>query len=181
MKKMIALILAILMIATLSGCGGSTEEAAKQSDPQELAISPDPETPSPAPSAKLETAEDYANALKDAGLPIGKIEVWTAETDPNAKLGRPNEYTSKIDFEDTTLEKSDTEYLTGGTIEVFATKDNCQSRYEYLEQFTDPSLGVIGLNQYMYKGDTVILRVSYDVVPDEAAKYETAFNALIGG
>ena len=73
--------------------------SSKAKDPYESALSPEPETPSPVLSAKLETAEDYANALKDAGLPIWKIEVWTAETDPNEKLGRPNEYTSKIDFE----------------------------------------------------------------------------------
>lgn len=172
MKKTTSIVFAILLVASLVGCGISSEPSAS--------VPPVSSTePSPTPSPKLETAEDYANALKDAGLPIGEIEVWTAETDPNKQLGRPNQYTSKIDFADTTLEQSDPEYFTGGTIETFATKDDCQSRYEYLSQFTDPSLGALGLNQYMYKGDKVILRVSYDVVPDEAAKYETTFNDLI--
>lgn len=126
----------------------------------------------------LESAEDYINALKETGLPIGRITVWDEKTDLNGLLGRPNQYIAKADFEDTRLEQFSTN-LNGGTVEVFANEQDCEARYSYLEAMSDPSLGVIGVNEYMYKGERVILRVSFDFTPSEAKEYEDAFNSLI--
>ena len=120
----------------------------------------------------LETAEDYLVALQEAGCPIGEITVFNAETDPNGNLGRPNQYTAKADFTDTTAETA------ACTIEVFATAEDCESRYEYLQQFADPEMGAFGLNQYMYKSELAILRIGYDVTPDNAKIYEEAFTEL---
>lgn len=117
--------------------------------------------------------------MKEAGLPIGEILVFDEKTDPNGNLGRPEQYTSKVDFSDTTLEQLDLKNPAGGTIEVFANEKDCTARHKYLEGFADPSMGAFGLNQYMYKGDSVILRVSYDVTPTEAKEYETAFTNLL--
>lgn len=60
------------------------------------------------------TAEEITNKLKEKGLNIGKIVVYTEETDLNNLLGRPNQYTSKTIFEDTRLEQLniDNEFLT---------------------------------------------------------------------
>ena len=133
----------------------------------------------------IETAEECINALKDAGLPIGQIIVYDETTDPNGILGRPGRYTSKADFEDTTVEQYDDaiieqigETVIGGTVEMFETAEDCQDRYDYLMQFDDPSLGPMGLDAYMYKSDLAILRVDYDVLPDDAKKYEETFYTL---
>jgi len=137
-----------MLLCALCACGGGAEQK------------------------KLETAEDYLSALQEAGCPIGQITVFDAETDPNGNLGRPNQYTAKADFIDTTAETAMC------TIEIFASKEDCDSRYEYLKQFDDPEMGAFGLNQYMYKSELAILRVGYDVTPDNAKIYEDAFAEL---
>lgn len=181
-KSFLFVLIGVLLVFSLAACGepASNDEVSQNGDVQQSqSVNPEEAEPQE-PEVKLETAEDYANALKDAGCPIGEIVVYTEETDPNEVLGRPNQYTSKVDFSDTTLEQPTEGDMAGGTIEVFATAEDCTSRYEYLKGFDDPELGAFGLNQYMYKGDTVILRVSYDVTPTNAETYEKAFNELIG-
>ena len=51
------------------------------------------------------TAEEITNKLKEKGLNIGKIVVYTEETDTNNLLGRPNSYISKTVFADTRLKQ----------------------------------------------------------------------------
>lgn len=121
------------------------------------------------------TAEQYLNLLKNSGCPIDQILVYDESTDPNGNLGRPNHYISKADFSDKNLNQEDPNSLNGGTIEVFSSEDDCNSRYEYLNKFTDPKLGPIGLKQYMYKSKYSILRISYDITPTQAKVYEDAF------
>ena len=133
------------------------------------------------------TAEEILLALKEKNTNLTEILVWTEENDPNGSLGRPNEYISKADFsdarvEETALSESEKlEYgLNGGSIEVFASEADCDARYTYLKEFLDPSYGVFGLNQYMYKYDKAIFRVSYDITPSEATVYKDQMDAIIG-
>ncbi len=183
MRKLFALLVACILLSTLAACSGGT--AGKQADggpppakeQQKEAV---PQQPT------YETAEDYLTALKEDGCPIGEIHVWTEETDPNGKLGRPNQYTFKADFTDTTMDNTNMltpvdEYgLPGGTIEVFKNKEDCTARYDYLKKMSDPSMGAFGVNQYMYKSDYALLRVSYDVTPSNATVYESAFVKITG-
>lgn len=46
------------------------------------------------------TAEEIIKSLKAAKLPIEKEIVFTAESDPNKLLGRPNQYIGKASWND---------------------------------------------------------------------------------
>lgn len=127
-----------------------------------------------APDPKEYTPSDIINALSAADCSVGEITVYDEDTDPNGNLGRPNQYTGKADF---AIPGIDT--MNPATVESFATKDDCQARYDYLNQFTSADLGAFGLNQYMYKSDYAILRIPFEVNPTDAAAYESAFHAFV--
>ena len=73
-------------------------------------------------------AEAVVERLQAAGLTIGKVIVYTEETDPNDLLGRPGQYTSKAAFTDTRVDESDLvatpkwDVARGGSVEVFETE-----------------------------------------------------------
>ena len=113
--------------------------------------------------------------------------MWDESTDINELLGRPGQYIGKADFSDarvaeywTTEEERVQNGLNGGTIEVFKSKKDCSKRNKYLSAFLGADLGVMGLNQYVYKYDKVIFRVSYDVVPSEAEIYKQQMDEILG-
>src|SRR5215217_8300277 len=59
---------------------------------------------SPIPSfGGSQSADEVLQGLKDNDMPIGESVAYTAKNDPNDLLGRPNQYTSKVMFEDTRL------------------------------------------------------------------------------
>lgn len=153
MKKRIALLLS--MVCLLSGCGGI------QKTDVEI------------------TSESIVTALSSVET-FGQSIIYTEETDPNGSLGKPNNYIGKADFSDTRCEQFSEEDLVGGTFEYFSTKSDCDDRYEYLMKFTDPSMGAFGLNQYVYKYSTVILRVGYDLTSAQAEEYRDALTSYLG-
>lgn len=138
-------------------------------------------------SAKKDlTAEEIANLMKEKVENIGTVVVYDETNDLNNLLGRPNQYTSKVTFEDTRLEQSnkDNEFLTeeerkeptGGTIEVFANKSDMQKRKDYVEQIST-SASIFA--QYIYSKGNAILRLEHDLTPEQAKVYETAFNEIV--
>jgi len=146
MKKGISIFLCLLLLLVmLAGCGGAPEESKYK-------------------------AIDYAEALKQAGFPISSIIDYTDKTDPNGLLGRPGEYTSKVNWADTRVEQYDVdEDPLGGTIEVFSSKNDMGSRKQYLE--------AMAVNEYIYESPDglALMRIDYDIVPDDAKQYENAF------
>lgn len=131
------------------------------------------------------TAEEIINKMKEKNTNIGKVVVYTEETDLNQLLGRPGQYISKISFEDKRLEQenADNEYLTeeerneptGGTIEVFENEKDMKKRKEYIEGFSTSSL----FSQYVYSKGNVLLRVDGDLTPTQAKEYESLLNEII--
>lgn len=172
MKKLLALAATVAVAAALSGCGQAAE--------------PEVEVP------KYDgmDAAQVVDFLKSEGLPIEDVVVYDEATDPNGSLGRPGEYSSKASFVDGSLkpewdaavqyanqynngELYETPFDYGGTVEVFDTVEECVARAEYLQTFIDGG-GILG-KFYMYRYDNVLLRLDYDVIPSDAAKYEAAF------
>ena len=146
MKKGISIFLCLLLLLVmLVGCGGAPEESKYK-------------------------AIDYADALKQAGFPISSINDYTDKTDPNGLLGRPGEYTSKVNWADTRVEQYDVDDdPLGGTIEVFSSKNDMESRKQYLE--------MMAVNEYIYESPNglALMRINYNIVPDDAKQYENAF------
>lgn len=134
MKKLVGILLCSLLVFTMVGCGSS--------------------------SNKKLTAEEYGNKLKEAGLAIDNIEVTTADNDVNKLLGRPNQYTSKINFDN-------------GSIEVFNNKEDATNRKEYIDNIGKKMPLAV---EYSYINNAgALLRINKKVSPEDAQKYEDAF------
>lgn len=123
------------------------------------------------------TAESAVTALQEKIPDITSITVYDEETDPNENLGRPGQYIGKADFFDSRMEY---EGDNAGTIEFFSSKSDCDDRYEYLCKLSDPELGAFGVNQYIYKYDLAVFRVSYDLTPSQAEEYKQAMDEIMG-
>lgn len=187
MKK--ALIPLALIVCTLlfAGCGdktittnapsassqstapASSSEAASSSASQSASSSE-------APKAKDLDAEGVVEHLLSSGLPIENIIVYTSESDPNELLGRPGQYTSKVNFADNRVEQWDEEDPTGGSVEVFENAKDAQARYTYVEEVNSV---MSALNQYLYLSDNILLRVDHELTPEQAEEYRQSFEALI--
>jgi len=108
--------------------------------------------------------------------------VFTAATDPNDLLGRPNGYVSKASFTDTRIDQATLEGLEpgavdfGGTVEVFEDEDAATKRMEYIQAVlgSDTPFGT----EYDYVRGPVLLRVIGTLTPDQAAAYEAALDAI---
>lgn len=123
------------------------------------------------------TAEEIVEQLKESGLPIENEIIYTEETDPNDLLGRPNQYSSKVNFADDRIEQYDAETdPVGGTVEVFESNKDAKERHDYIESVSE---GVAFLQEYMYLNGKVLLRVSYDLTPEQAEEYNTKLTVII--
>src|SRR6266516_1455402 len=133
------LLAALALMVVLGGCSGGSRGAAL----------------SPAPSASAAahhpaSAAVLAADLRAEGLPVRRLIVYTAATDPNAELGRQGGYTSKVAWVDRRAVKAyqasqgDLGFLpglpgergdvsNGGGIEVFPTAAQAQARARYIQ------------------------------------------------
>lgn len=152
MRKVASLILLVVMVFSLSACGSSE------------------------PTVEV-TAESSMTSLQEKISNVTSIVVYDEETDPNENLGRPGQYIGKADFFDDRMEDTEDN---AGTIEFFSSKSDCNDRYEYLCKLSDPELGVFGVNQYIFKYDLAVFRVSFDLTPTQAEEYKAAMDEIMG-
>ncbi len=103
--------------------------------------------------------------------------VFTAETDPNKLLGRPNGYTSKASFTDSRVRSEDVidtregAVDPGGSVEVFTDEQAAQNRLKFIQTLT---AGIPAFTEYGYVAGPVLVRVSKSLTPEQAAEYEKA-------
>ena len=142
-------------------------------------VSPAWATSASAPKTKLApSAKVIIEDLAKLGLPARLTVVFTAATDPNHLLGRPNGYLSKASFSDKRVPASDTtgdskgDVDYGGSVEVFATANEAKARAAYIESVLEanPMLGT----EYDYLNGPVLLRVSQYLIPSQAEEYQRA-------
>lgn len=169
-KRIVVVMMAGMLAVSATACGGSEGASAGGQEATQAEAEPEYE--------ELPDSQNLAEQIKEANSNVGEIEVFDESTDPNGNLGRPGEYISKADFEDTRLDQYG-EYYTGGTIETFENESDCDNRYEYLKTMQDSSLGAFGLNQYMYKYDKAIFRIEYDLTPDQAEEYHAQIDTIM--
>lgn len=149
LKRLLLSFLAFIIVASVTGCSANSTKK------------------------KSLTAEEIVTELQAAGLPIDNIIVYTEESDENNLLGRPNQYISKVNFADTTVEqRSDLSSPVGGSIETFNNAEDLKSRKEYCEMVTK---SMSFLAQYHYSNGNYYLRIDGAVTPENAKKYEEAF------
>ena len=120
-------------------------------------------------------AEQLAIELQEAGLPIDNIIVYDEQTDWNKLLGRPNQYTSKVNFADIRLDQTDPDNPNGGTIEVFENASDLDKRKKHNEMVMEQ---YPVFTEYLFVNGNRIMRLSYDLTPDQANEYKEVFMAI---
>ena len=161
MRKVASLILSVVMVFSLSACGSSAWATSVLFSEPKVEV----------------TAESSLISLQEKISNVTSIVAYDEETDPNENLGRPGQYIGKADFFDDRMEDTEDN---AGTIEFFSSKSDCNDRYEYLCKLSDPELGVFGVNQYIYKYDLAVFRVSFDLTPTQAEEYKAAMDEIMG-
>lgn len=138
---------------------------------------PGPSSPGvPAATARL-TAEQVVTELAKRIPTVRPGVVFTAETDPNRLLGRPNGYRSKASFTDTRIPaeevagNSEGVVERGGSVEVFADEQGAQRRMQFIQNIAS---GLPAAVEYDYTSGPVLLRVSRSLTPAQAAEYQKA-------
>jgi hypothetical protein len=130
-------------------------------------------------AASTPSAAALARTLRQDGLKVTGLIVYTTVTDPNHEMGRQGGYSSKVAWVDPralkagaghpSSDKGGTEF--GGGIEVFPTVAGARSRLEYLKAFTPP----FG-DGYDYLAGSALLRLSNYLTPVQAVAYKAAFD-----
>jgi hypothetical protein len=174
-------IVTVLSAIIISSCsGGDDGPKATPAPPTPTRAVVEPRAPTVAtstiPAATKVTADGLLAQLKAAGLPIGETVVYTAETDLNNLLGRPNGYEGKVNFHDNRLQSNpnfDTEG--GGSLELFADADGAKARKSYIDNI---GKSLPALVEYSFVNGRALLRLSKQLTPDQAKLYAGAFGAL---
>lgn len=162
----------------LVGCGDKSNEQPKANNTPAVASS----LPSEIKPAKQITITQIIQQFKSDGLPVGKVQEQTAESDPNHKLGRPNEYIASAQFEDTRIKQvkpdpaiGELGLPKGGVIEVFNNLADLDVRKKYIEsayQVMPQS------KQYIFVKGNVLLRLEFELTPEQAKAYEHSLNKI---
>jgi hypothetical protein len=161
------------LVAAGCGSGGSSKAADAATPAASGGVTP------PAPKKTL-TAEQVATALKDHGLPVKKITVFDEKSDPNKRLGRPGQYTSKVTFIDSRVKNGQpNDISSGGSVEVFEEAADALARGQYI-QTTIRAMPVVGA-EYDYLSGGVLLRVAGELPPSAAKAYRAALESIAGG
>lgn len=176
MKKLVMSFVILCLALSLASCEST---ATPTTLPPPATSAPTTEAPTTtiettAPVAIPLTAEEVLIKLQEAGLPLTNIVVYDEKTDPNEKLGRPGSYTSKANFSDPAHEDSDLANP-DNTIEVFTSEEEALARAEYVKSVTAGTM----MEQYIYQVGVYVLRLDFDVLPSDAAKYEEAFTSVV--
>lgn len=133
--------------------------------------------------AEQRTAEQVMRELVARVGPAQPSVVYTAETDPHNLLGRPGGYTSKASFIDERIDISQViddrpgAVDVGGSVEVFEDADAAKHRADYVRQVTQAAPAFV---EYDYVSGPVLLRVSGQLTPRQAAAYEVVLTEVAG-
>jgi len=153
----------------LAGCSsGSADTGAAKEDTQQVAVG-------------LKTAEQVATAVEQSVSSMTTTVEYTAATDPDHLLGKPNGYLSKVAFTDSRVQSADVEgtkpdaVARGGCVETFATAAQARARAKAIEQGSE---GSVSAGEYHYVIGTSLLRVSQVLTTAQAEDYALAARTL---
>jgi hypothetical protein len=127
-------------------------------------------------------AAGVVQVLTDQGLPVTLTVAYTEANDPNKLLGRPNGYTSKASFTDQRVDASavagakEGDLKLGGSVEVFEDAGQAEQRADYIQEI---GKRMSMLSEYSYVAGPVLVRVSKELTPTQAAEFETALGKIV--
>lgn len=160
--------LAVAGLLALTACSGSNDTSSSTETSKSAASSK---------QAAPMDAEQVTALLAEKISSAKPATVYTASTDPNDLLGRPGGYASKSDFTDDRAKPDlDDEVQKGGSVEVYDDPAEAEERGKYIAD-TLGKMKIFGTEYHYLKGG-ILLRVSGELTPGQAAEYEAALNKL---
>jgi hypothetical protein len=178
---------AVAVIAAFAAAGCASNPAS--APPGAVASSAPSASAAPHPAS----AAVLAGRLKAGGLPVRKVIVYTATTDPNHELGRQGGYTWKVAWVDRRAVKAyqagfkqdqlgfspglpgDRGSIdSGGGIEIFPTAAEARQRADFIRGFGQPLA-----DGYDFIVGGALLRLSQYLTPAQAQAYRADFTAAV--
>jgi hypothetical protein len=178
LRSVVPLLAMPALLATLVLAAGCGSPGGGAYGPAATAIPKATATPKVAHAGQ--SAAQILAGFKAKGLPVGESVTYTDASDLNHLLGRPGQYTGKVNFKDTRTPDSGNHDVNiavddGGSIEVFATAADATKRFTYVQGIASSSALFA---EYDYQDGLVVLRVSKILTPPQAQAYQTALQAL---
>lgn len=170
-------LLILLVAAPVAACSSSSTKSVPGTASLIVATQSSAIT-TPAGSSVADGPDGLIIRFKAAGIPIGATITFTAATDPNNLLGRPNGYIAKSAWIDTRVNSTEAQDTSagavdlGGSIEQFTKSSDAKARASYV-QGVEKALPVLGV-EYDYVVGNYLVRVSQILTPDQAAAYKAA-------
>jgi hypothetical protein len=147
-------LLAMSFVLLVSGCQTGTKDKSNLNT----------NTNQAAPKSEVLKVDEVVKAFQAARLPLGQLEFFNANSDPDKLLGKPNQYTGKVFWQT----KKD---MTHG-IESFANEADLQTRKKFFE--TDQRFS----GDFLYTHKNILVHIHKDLLPETAAKYEQTLKSL---
>lgn len=114
------------------------------------------------------TEQNVIDALQESELPIGEVEIFTEETDPENLLGAPEQYIGKAIWEDLRIEQTESIYR-GGRVEVFFSEEDLQIRMDAVSET---------VNDFIFTHKNIIVYLDSDLTEEQVEEYEQVIKAL---
>ncbi|GEE01955.1 hypothetical protein nbrc107696_24010 [Gordonia spumicola] len=170
MNNKVALAPIVVCAALLAGCGSDDSSDA----PTSTVAAASQTTTSTSEST---TIDSVVADLRSAVPQISKVIVITEDNDPNNLVGRPNGYVAATVIEDSRVKCSEGQKIgvsCGAMVEEWADTASAQRRSDQIQEYKR-SMPILG-QEYNHVEGPFLLRVSGDLKPSQAKKYETAFD-----
>jgi hypothetical protein len=178
----------IALVAT--GCGVAHDSPGRRESATDVhrsvrsssSPSPHPETSGSANATRPQEASlsnrDLVGVVKATRLPIARITVRDENNDPENLIGRPCQYTSRVDWQDS-RRKMDPDFPNApfaGILEVYPTPDDARMNADRLVRF---GKALPGWATYVYQAGPVLLQVGGDMKPSQAEQYRSAMSKAL--
>lgn len=133
------------------------------------------------PTARATDAQVIVDQIAQKVPTARKTLVVTARNDPNKLLGTPRPYPSKTEFVDTRLDQG-VDVVggvpAGGTVKVFGDESQATARRVHLQNAAISAGAASAAAEYDYISGPVLLRVSHNLTPAQAAGYSAALDEI---
>lgn len=164
-------VLAAAVALALTGCSSSSSDSKAPDEPGITATKA---------AARTVDAAAIVGQLRAAVPTVSTTVEYTATTDPNGKLGRPHQYTSKVQFADSRIDQAKakdasngdkTDIAYGGTVEVFAAEADAKAWVAYVDKIGQ-AIGGLVTPDYLLRQGRYVIRASHLLTPDQVGQYK---------
>lgn len=177
--------IALLTAGTIALTGCSSSSGSSSSAPDEPGIATTHNAALKSAAGQID-APAILTRLQAAIPGIHQTARYTSTTDPNGKLGRPHQYTSKLQFADPRVSKAKaddeangdpTDLVYGGTVEVFANAADAKAWITYVDK-VGQAIGGLVTPDYLLRQGRFVIRASHLLTPAQVDPYKAVLAKL---